>query len=201
MKRAIWIIAILLIGGYFVNNYFENRAKREAEKAAAEKIEKAIKSEVSLLAGRTNAVYDWEKELSKGEQFRLEPILTVELERLWLTGRPILFVGSIKDISTVDIDNYSLKIKRSLFNSFEHMFGTKLQLELQCPKQRVDSFLKKHPDLFKDFGFKNGVAVVASIDGIETTIVSGSEGEKEIKIGKGKCIDMLYIGNVQEVQQ
>ncbi len=78
------------------------------------------------------------------------------------------------------------------------MFGTELQLALQCPKQRVDSFLKDHPDLFKDFGLKNGVAVVADIDEIETIIVSGSEGEREeIKIGKGKCIDILYTGDVQ----
>ena len=78
------------------------------------------------------------------------------------------------------------------------MFGTELQLVLQCPKQRVDSFLKKHPDLFKNFGFKNRVAVVADIDEIETRIVSGSEGEREaIKIGKGKSIDMLYTGDVQ----
>ena len=78
------------------------------------------------------------------------------------------------------------------------MFGTELQFVLQCPKQRVDSFLKEHPYLFKEFGFKNGVAVVADIDEIETTIVPGSEGEREeIKIGKGKCIDMFYTGDVQ----
>ncbi len=32
-KRLIWIIVIILIGGYFVNNYLENKAKEEAEKA------------------------------------------------------------------------------------------------------------------------------------------------------------------------
>ena len=198
MKRAIWIIVILLISAYFVNSYLENRAKREAEKAEAERIEKTIKTAVAQLVERTNAVHNWGKELSKGEQFRLEPILTIELERLWLTDRPILFVGSIKDISTIDQDNYRIKIERSLFGSFEYMFGTELQLVLQCPKQGVDSFLKDHPDLFKDFGFKDGVAVVANIDEIETIIVSGSEGEREeIKIGKGKCIDILYTGDIQ----
>ncbi len=105
MKRAIWIIVILLISAYFVNSYLENRAKREAEKAEAERIEKTIKAAVAQLVERTNAVHNWEKELCKGGQFRLEPILTIELERLWLTDRPILFVGSIKDISTINQDN------------------------------------------------------------------------------------------------
>ncbi len=198
MKRAIWIIVALLVAAYFVNNYLENKAKKEAQKAEVERIERATKVAVAQLVKRTNAIDNWGKELSKGEYFRLEPILTIELERLWLTDRPILFVGSIKDISTIDQENYKIKIERSLFSSLEYLYGTELQLKLQCPKQRVDSFLKEHPDLFKDFGLKNGVAVVADIDEIEKTIVTGSEGErKEIKIGKGKCIDMFYTGDVK----
>jgi len=198
MKRLIGIIVVLLIGAYFVNTYIENKKKREAEKAEMERIEMATKEAVSQLVKRTNAVDNWEKDLSKGEQFRLEPILTVELEKVWLTDRPILFVGTIKDIVTSDQKNYRIEIERSLFSSFAYMFSTELRLVLQCPKPRVDSFLKEHPDLFKGGGFKNGVAVVADIDKIETTIVSGSKDDKkEIKIGKGKCLDMLYTGDVR----
>lgn len=200
-KRVIWIIVIILIGGYFVNNYLEDKAKEEAAKAETERIEKATKAAIVQLAKRTNAVDNWEKDLSNGNQFRSEPILTVELERLWLTDRPILFVGSIKDISTIDQETYKMEIERSSFSGFEYMFsGTQLRLVLQCQKQRIDSFLKEHLDLFKDDGVRNGVAVIADIDEVETKTVSGSEGkEEEIKvgIGKGKCIDLFYIGNVQ----
>lgn len=197
MKRAIWIIVIILIGGYFVNNYLQNKATKEAEKAEAKRIEETIKTSVAEMVARTNAIETWEKDLSKGEKFRLNRVLTVDLERMWLTERPILFVGAIKDIATLDKENYRIEIERGLFSSLEHIFGTELQLALQCPKQRVDSFLKEHPDLFKGVGFENGVAVVANIDEIETIIVSGSEGEKEeIKVGKGKCIDMVYAGEV-----
>ncbi|MEK6690026.1 MAG: hypothetical protein AABY78_01845 [Nitrospirota bacterium] len=78
------------------------------------------------------------------------------------------------------------------------MFGTELQLMLQCPKQKVDLFLKAHPNLLKDFWVKNEVTVVADIDEIDTKLVSGPDGEREeIKIGKGKCIDMLYTGDVK----
>ena len=115
LKRAIWVIVALLVAAYFVNSYIENKAKKEAQKAEAERIEKATKTAVDQLAKRTNAVDNWEKDLSKGEQFRLEPILTLELERLWLTHRPILFIGSIKDISTIDQENYRIKIERTLF--------------------------------------------------------------------------------------
>jgi hypothetical protein len=195
MKRVIWIILALLVGAYFVNSYLSNKAKKAAEKAEAEQIRNATKAVVAELVKRTNADENWEKELSKGERFRLEPILTVELERLWLTGRPILFVGAIKDIATIDQENYRIEVERSLFSSFRCMLGTELRLTLQCPKKSIDSFLKEHPDLFKDCGWKNGVAVIADINEIETTIIAGSEGEREeIKIGKGKCIDILYTG-------
>ena len=147
MKRHIWTIVVLLVSAYFIYSYLENRAKREDEKVEAEMIEKVTKAAVTQLVERTNAVHNWEKELSKGEGFRLEPILTLELERLWLTDRPILFVGSIKDISTIDHENYRIKIERGMLTSieYEYMFWTELQLALQCPKQMVDSFLSLLP--------------------------------------------------------
>jgi len=198
IKRAIWIIVVLLVGAYFVNSYIQNKAKEDAEKAEAEQIKKATTDAVAQLVKRTNAVDNWEKDISKGERFRSEPILTIELERLWLIDRPILFVGAIKDIATRDQENYMIEIEKSFLLNFEHMFMTELRLALQCPKQRIDSLLKEHPDLFQKYGFKNAVAVIAEIDEIETIIVSGSEGgTKDIKIGKGKCIDILYTGRVR----
>lgn len=196
MKRAIAIIVVLLIGAYFVNLYIENKKKEYAKKAEKERIEIATREAVSQLVERTNAIANWEKDLSQGDKFRVTPILTVELERLWLTDRPIIFFGTIKDIATSDHDNYRIEIERSFLSNIDYPFSTELQLSLQCPKSRVDSFLRDHPDLLKEP--LSGVAIIADIDKIETKIVNGSEGEQEeIKIGKGKCIDMLYTGVVR----
>ena len=197
MKKVIWIIVALVVGGYFVNSYMENKAKREAERAEAERIEHTIKSAVAEMVSRTGAINDWEPRLSKGEQFRLEPILTVELEKLWLQNRPILFIGSVKDIATLNQSQYTVLIEMSLFGSFEHMFGTELQLSLLSSKERIDSFLEKHPDLFKNYGFNNGVAVVTRINAIRTTYVPGEEGgREEVKIGVGEMLDIIYTGDV-----
>jgi hypothetical protein len=197
VKRAIFIIVIVLIGAYFVNSYLERKAKENSERAEAKRIEDATKASVAEMVARTKAIDNWQAKLSKGEKIRLEPIFTVELERLWLTDSPILFLGAIKDIATLDNENYTIKINQNLFNNPEYIFGTQLELELRYPKQKVDLFLEQHPDIFKNFGFKNGVAVVAEIENIETITISGSEGElEEVKSGKGKCIDMLYTGDV-----
>ena len=198
MKKIIWIVIVAAIVGYFFNSYMENNARREAERAEAERIEQATKTIVSQMTSRTNAVGDWEAGLSKGEEFRFEPILTVELERLWLQQRPILFIGANKDIATHDQSQYLVLVERNLFGSFEYMFGTELQLSLISSKDRIDVFLKKHPDLFKDYGFKNGVAVVARINSIRTIYVPGEDGgREEVKIGDGELIDIVYTGDVQ----
>jgi len=198
MKKIICILVALVVGGYFVNSYLENKAKREAKEAEAKRIELSIKSSVAQMVSRTGAIDDWEKRLGKGENFRFEPILTIELEGLWLQNHPILFIGAVKDIATHDQTQYKVSVERSLFGSFEYMFDTELQLSLLSRKEQIDSFLQKHPGLFKNYGLNNGVAVVAHINAIRTIYVPGEEGgREEIKIGDGELLDILFTGDVQ----
>ena len=197
MKKIIWILAVLLIGAYFVNISIVNKAKRDAERAESKRIEQATKAAVSQMASRTNAVDDWEQRISTGERFRFEPILTIELEKLWLRKQPILFIGAIKDIATHDESQYVVSVEKSLYVSFKYMFDTELQLSLSASKERIDSFLKKHPGLFNDYGFNNGIAVVARISSIRTMDVLGEDGvREEVKIGDGELIGIMYTGDV-----
>jgi len=195
MKKIIWVIVVLVVGGYFTNSYLENKTARKVEKAEAERIEQAAKSAVAQMVSQTNAVDDWVSHLSKGEKFRSEPILTVELERLWLQNRPILFIGSVSDIATQDQSHYMISVENNLSSSI--MFDTELQLSLVADKVRIDSFLNRNPDLFKEYGFNNGVAVVARIKTIRTAYISGAEGAREeVKIGEGELVDIFYTGDI-----
>ena len=199
MKKIVWAIIAVAVVGYFINSYTVNEAKREAEKAEAERIEQATKTVVNQMVTRTNAISDWEETLSKGERFRSGPILTVELERLWLQQRPILFIGSIKDVATYDNSQYVISVERNLYGSSNYLFYTRLQLSLISQKEIIDSFLQKHPNLFKGPGFFNdGVAVIAKVKAIRTSYISGEEGERiEIKIGDGELLDIVYTGKVR----
>jgi len=199
MKKILWIIVAMLVVGYFVNVYVESKAKREKELVEAKKAEenlKSLNSAVAEMVSRSDAVDDWKKRLSKGESFRLGPIFTVELEKLWLGNRPILFIGAIKDVTTYDESYYTVLIEKSfLVGSLDYIFATKLQLSLRSPKKRIDTFFKQHPNLIKDGGFDNGVAVIARIKTIQATYTLGEDGDrKEIKTGEGELIDILYIG-------
>jgi hypothetical protein len=148
MKKAIWTVIAIAVVGYFVHSYMENKAKRKAERAEVERIEQATKSVISQMVSRTNARSDWETILSKGEKVRIEPILTVELKRVWLQQTPILFIGSIGDIATCNQSQYVVIVEKNLLGSLEHIFTTELQLSLLSGKNKIDSFLKEHPDLF-----------------------------------------------------
>lgn len=198
MKKFVWVIIVLLVGGYFVNSYIENKAKRKAEQEKEQRVEQTLRSSVEKMVSRTNSISEWESSLSKGETYRLSPILTVELEKLWLSGRPILFVGTIKDISTYDKIRYTVLFERNLLSSLNNMFSTELQLSLLVPKKKIDAFLKNHPKLFKGVGFNNGSVVIAKVKSIKTDYYIGNEGvREEIKIGQGELIDILFIGGVR----
>lgn len=197
MKKIVLVIMTAAVVGYFINSYIVIKSEQEAKKAEAERVHNATKAAVSQMATQKNAISDWEETLINGESFRFEPILTIELERLWLQQRPILFIGSIKDIATYDNSQYSVSVERSFYGNLEYMFGTELQLSLLSEKEYIDSFLKNYPELFKDYGFKNAVAVVACINNIETKTVLEADGERvEVKVGVGELVEILYMGDV-----
>ena len=197
MKKIIWVLIVVAVAGYFFNSYTENKARRDTKRAELEKIEQTTRAAVSQMAARTNAIKSWEETLNKGERFRLGPVLTIELERVWVQERPILFAGAIKDIATHDESQYLILVERSLYGNYEYEFDTELHLSLISSKEKIDSFLEEHTELFKDYGFSNGVAVVARINSIRTIYVPGEEGgHDEIKIGEGELVDITYTGDI-----
>lgn len=198
MNKIIWLIIVLLGVGYIVNSSIESNAKREAENAERELIEQKVKASVQGIVTRTNAIKDWESHLGNGESFRFAPILTVELERLWLVENPILFIGNILDIKTHDEVNYIVTVERDMLSSLGIMFTTELQLSLDAPKTQIDTFIKKHPDLLSGLAFEGRIAVIAKVNSIETIYATGEEGVRdEIRVGHGNMIDIEYLGWVQ----
>ena len=105
-------------------------------------------------------------------------------------------MGSVGDISTLDDHNYILRIEKSLLSSLELVFMTDLALELECSKDVVDSFLEDNPNLLSGYLLlEDQIAVVAKISRIGTKVFLSEEGTKEeMKIGKGRCLDLLYTG-------
>lgn len=191
--KYIWMAIAVAVGGSWVNSYVETRAKNEAARAEKSRAALEVKNYISKVSTHYNAVTLWESALSRGERYRSPPILTIELESLWLGERPILFEGSIKDVSSVGTEAYEIVIERG---SLDHMYSTELRLSLFASKALVDSFLQKHPRLLEDYGFNNGVAVIANIQNISATDERDEIGERvEVKTGQGFLLELIYTGN------
>ena len=195
-SKLIWIAIVIAVGAFLFNSHLEQKAKREAQEAETSRVQQEVKAAVSQISDRHNAITGWEEQLSKGEQDRFSPILTIELEKLWQGERPVLFIGSIKDISSRGTDEYYVLLERSLYN-MNYIFATELRLLLTAPKALIDSFLQKHPKLLSSEGVNNGAAVIAQIFSISTSDEHDADGERiEVKTGRGRLLEIVYTGDV-----
>jgi len=187
---------LLAVGAYCINSYLENEAKRELVEAEKQRnwqaTQQAVKLAVAQMASRTSAVSDWASQLSNSKSLT-DPILMVKLERVWLQNHPILFLGNIKDIATLDQLNYTVSVKNPV--GIRGLRNRKPELSLTAGKERIDSFIKKYPNLFKGRSRREGVAIVARVNSIRTIhIAREGGGTNEIKVGEGELIDIMHIG-------
>ena len=190
LKRVIWsCIAIALIS-WFVQSNIENKRIQEEEKQQAE----AIRDAANALGRAHGVTSDWVNTLSG---YKFKSILSVELERVWINNGPILFWGSLEDISTLDENHYEVVFKRSRSASRASRFRTELRLSLRAGKSLIDSFMQSNPDFPEHYRFNNGVAVVARIDEIYSNHVADPEcGITDIKTGGGELLDLIYTGDI-----
>ena len=198
MKRAFWTLVVIAVSAWFVTSSIDSRRARDAEQAESQKKTEAVKASIVALTSRHKANSDWIEELSGGEWYRAMPVLTIELEELWIEKGPILYVGAINDIASDGDDKYSVTFERSLSSGLDYLFSTELRLKLTSDKGLIDRFLNNHPNLFEDLdGFNDGIAVIATVRAIQSHQYAGQDGELiEAKTGYGQIVEILYVGNL-----
>jgi hypothetical protein len=175
---------------YLIRHVFTSPAKTE-EAAGRPSAAHVVFAE---LVKKHNAVDAWDQDLCQGQPARMTPVLTIELEKVWLTDRPILFIGKIVDIKTEDKDNDRLIVDRDIFWAAalsRPLLSTDLQLSVLCPRSMIESFVGANPDYLDA---ANGVALIAKIETIEPAEGAGRGGGRDFgKVGKGKCIDLMCL--------
>ena len=188
---ALLIIAILAFCVYYlITHEFTSPAKKEATANRGGMAQVAF----AELLKKHNAVDSWDKDICQGEAARTTPVLTMELEKVWLTDRPILFVGKIRDIKTEDKDNYRLIVDRDIFWAAalsRPLVRTGLEIWALCPKSLLESFVRMNPDYLDA---ENGIALVVKIDSIEPLEGADKDAGRESgRVGKGKCLDLICL--------
>src|SRR5690606_2190282 len=104
------IAIILLVVGYFVNSCVQEERKETKARLEEEVKEQKVRDAVLGLQKRTGASAAWVDSLEGERHRRRDPVLTVELEKLWLTGNPIIFVGEIADVVRSSDSQYLVTI-------------------------------------------------------------------------------------------
>ena len=107
----------------------ENNRIREEKLIEKEKQAETIRADVNALARAHGARSNWVTTLSGGSQYRFKPILSIELERVWINNGPIVFWGSLKDIVTLDENHYEVMFERTLWASSLSTWVQKLFLQ------------------------------------------------------------------------
>ena len=182
------IFIIICVMGAIGCCVYNNHQQKKTRNIAYEKAVEATRQRVSEMVIKYGAIDDWEETLSNRE-IRIGKIMTYELENLWLTEKPILFIGSIEDISNLDDDYYSVQIDKSWYGS-SFLLGADLQLKLKCKKEIVDGVIKMSNGAVLEWG---AVAVIGKIQEIQSVTTVVDYIESVVRIGKGDCMAMEYV--------
>ena len=171
-----WLIALavlLLVGAFVANSVRENQIKREAKAAWRSQ----MRDEVHSLARKWNVNQGWEKQLAGPDGNRIADVMSAELQRLWSGDSPILFVGTLEDISKQPDGSFELLVTHDGLISSRLFIMSSIQLRAACPESVGNRILAAHT---KDStGFFPGVAVVARITDVaqeSTRATSQSSG-------------------------
>lgn len=190
MKRltTVFLTVVLFSLGWYFYHIYQTK-QQESEKAEAERTAERAMLQASLakLRQRTNASLEWETELTEGQITHTDPVLKVEIEKLWLTPKPILFIGKLSDIATHDENNYTIEIVYDEVYGGTTFMLAELRLELICNKQIVDSVASNLRATRNTF--LAGVAVAGKIEKIER--------DGHTLRGKGQCVDLIYVSNMR----
>lgn len=192
-RKSIVLLVLIAIVAAFGYQIIQARTEKEEKRQREEARREAVKRAVAQVARKANAITDWPKTLRQGKSESFK-VFTADLEKVWVTDRPILFVGDIHDIALANEDSYRVSIGESIFDTSLIAMDGAIGLRLECRKPLIDQVLKQNPASRSLSEPAQAVAVIAKIERIEAENRRSSDSEYEVKVGVGKCLDMLYVG-------
>lgn len=190
MRRILIVLCIGVVATGILYSYHSWIEKERLANGMKFQVEReSLRKQFFDLAKHWDAAPEWKMELSGNKGKRDDPVMTIELERVWLE-KPILFVGRLDDVLSLDSENYLVKFRQSPSDSpiFQ---GEEFQLALACPMKTVEAFLA---DRRRGQGLSLGdAAVIAKIDRIER-IDRQTSGEDSgiVFVGRGRCLDLVF---------
>lgn len=189
--RGVVIYFVVFLSFCFAVVYMSTMSDRKGEEIEAA-WRSQMRTEVQALAQKWDADQGWEDMLAGSRGTGIDEVLSVELQRVWL-GNPILFVGTLEDISKRSDGSYDLAVTHDGLISSRQFILSSFGIRVSCPEHVVTRILKARANS-NGMNFE-GIAVVAEIEQVIQERLLDPEGETAVtRIGVGRCSDALYLG-------
>lgn len=190
-----YIVGALVAAGvaYWGYSLWQDHVESEQKRIARETKREVLKSAVSQMASRTNAITDWPAQLAGEKRTRNTPVLTAELQRLWVLERPILFLGNLEDIAINQDGTYQVVVEHNWLGSQHKLMGNTIRVALDCPESVAAPLLKAAKEQRKPI-LGSDTAITGQIQKIVTTSQKDSEGDTTtVLTGFGKCLSAMHL--------
>lgn len=187
LSTVVTLFVCYLAYSIYQSNIASAKAKADRERATEE-----VSAAIRQVALKDGAGIGWPDKLSGGEKYVDSPLLTAELQRVWVTGRPILFIGKLTDIVANADGSYQLYVAYTHNENRPWFLKTKLEVRLDCPRETgtslIDSVATK-----RDY-FGTDIAITATIRTVEVSKTTDAESAAtSVLTGRGECVTVMLL--------
>lgn len=184
---AQWLVVAGALAYFGNSQYRDYLSKRELD-AANEREIRAMVESLHRLATTHGATVGWAQKISGKDAVRLSPIMSAELQQVWLTGAPVLFVGALKDISRNEDGSYLVHLQYTADSSEFVFLSTEIHLKAKCAAEQTLPLLKMARDTSRMAIFADS-AIVGTISEVSSKQVRDSEGADITQLtGTATCL-------------
>jgi hypothetical protein len=186
------LLAVAFALSYCGYAIYMNRVA-EASENERTRLERDVAAQsLRAFALKHRADAEWPGKLAGKDGRRLSPVMSAELQDLWMTGAPMLLVGNVRDIARDSDGSFRVLVEYSEFG-LRHSFSTKIGMNLKCSPEITGPLLdaskrKIYTSIFPD------TAVVAKVDSVTAERVPATDGDSQVRLlGQGDCVAAMSV--------
>ncbi len=201
LKLTLPWLGIFAVAAYFAQSkyqgYVQNKQREEQNqvnaKAQEEEETAALVAKLHQLARQHEAEINWVSKLDDESQVRLTPVMSVELQDIWVNAAPILFIGTLMDIARNRDGSYQVLLKYAPLSGGSYLLRTELFLSARCSSEQAIPLLKTVKETYSPTVFGN-VAIIGKVLGIRSKQARDSDGDDESQLtGFSTCNAVVQI--------
>ena len=192
IKLALQWLTVGAVVAYFTYSQYQSHLVSTKQEAQRQAETDALVGKLHNVARQFGAQVDWARNLEGKDSIRLSPVMSAELQEVWLQPSPILFVGTLRDIVRNEDGSFQVLPQYDALSGGSHLLSTELFFSAQCAAELATPLLAMaktaHSTVFAN------VAIVGKVLGVTSKQVRGSDGEDETQLtGSATCSAALPI--------